>query len=266
MNALLRNLILGGALLLASWWTVFLRGRLGDHERDLRTRDDRIQTLSDEIEVRDASLREAEEALRAKDGELEEMGQELAKKERQIHTLEAARRLLKVDHRVAKLEVLSQGASGGNPDAVRTRLRFVELGPDGEQVGKGVETTVEGRIVYVETLVIKFGDDYVERGDALRGTSLCLFRRLFGERQRPDEGVPIDTAGTQPLVYASDDVPEAFHRDLWERFWDYANDPPLAHSMGVRAIHGEAPFIEVRPGKTYSVELRASGGLTIRTD
>ena len=40
----------------------------------------------------------------------------------------------------------------------------------------------------------------------------------------------------------------------------------LARQMGVRAIHGEAPFIETRPGKTYSVELRASGGLTIQSE
>jgi hypothetical protein len=33
--------------------------------------------------------------------------------------------------------------------------------------------------------------------------------------------------------------------------------------VGVRAIHGEAPFIELRPGKTYRIELRASGGLTL---
>jgi len=31
----------------------------------------------------------------------------------------------------------------------------------------------------------------------------------------------------------------------------------------VRAIHGEAPFMELRPCKSYRVELRASGGLSI---
>jgi hypothetical protein len=31
-------------------------------------------------------------------------------------------------------------------------------------------------------------------------------------------------------------------------------------------MHGEAPSIELRPGKTYRVELRASGGLTIRVE
>ena len=50
---------------------------------------------------------------------------------------------------------------------------------------------------------------------------------------------------------------------LWMRFWDYANDPEEAASVGVRAIHGEAPFIELREGSSYLVELRSSGGLSL---
>ena len=116
-----------------------------------------------------------------------------------------------------------------------------------------------------QALDAEFDDRFVEAGDALRGTAICLFRRLFGENQSPSDGVPIDPAGEQPLVYAGDEPPPPLHRDLWNRFWEYANDPDLARERGVRAIHGEAPFIELRPGKRYRVELRASGGLTIRT-
>ena len=68
-----------------------------------------------------------------------------------------------------------------------------------------------------------------------------------------------------PAPYASDDVPELY-AELWSRFWDYANDPEAAAAKGVRAIHGEAPFIELRPGQTYRVELLASGGLTIKPE
>ena len=56
------------------------------------------------------------------------------------------------------------------------------------------------------------------------------------------------------------------HAELWRRFWDYANDRELAERAGLRAVHGEAPFIELRPGGRYSVELRASGGLSIRPE
>jgi len=51
-------------------------------------------------------------------------------------------------------------------------------------------------------------------------------------------------------------------RDIWAQFWQYANDPTKAETVGVRAAHGEAPFQKLQPGKRYKVLLRSSGGLT----
>jgi hypothetical protein len=78
--------------------------------------------------------------------------------------------------------------------------------------------------------------------------------------------VPLDDAGVQPLAYGGDETPDPLYRELWGEFWELANDPTRARERGVRAIHGEAPFIEARPGKSYRVELRASGGLSIRAE
>jgi hypothetical protein len=254
--ALIRTLLLGGALVLAGWWTWFLRGKLGDGERRLAESQAQVAGLTEDLRAREARIEELGQTLVERDAEIEAQRAE-------ILALGAALELLKVDHRLAEIRVLDQGSdSDGAP---YTRVQFVELGPDGEPLGEGVEAIVRGRTVYVETLVIKFDDSFVESGDALRGTSICLFRRLFGEDQRPTDGIPIDTAGEQPLVYAGDEPPPPLHRDLWNRFWEYANDPELASERGVRAIHGEAPFIELRPGRRYRVELRASGGLSIRT-
>ena len=254
--ALIRTLLLGGALVLAGWWTWFLRGKLGDGERRLAESQAQVAGLTQDLQVRDQRIDELGRTLVQRDATIADQGEE-------ILALGAALELLKVDHRLAEIRVLEQG---NDPDgAPYTRVQFVELGPDGEPLDAGVEALVRGRTVYVETLVIKFDDSFVESGDALRGTSICLFRRLFGEDQRPTDGIPIDTAGEQPLVYSGDEPPPPLHRDLWNRFWEYANDPELAAERGVRAIHGEAPFIELRPGRRYRVELRASGGLTIRT-
>ena len=114
--------------------------------------------------------------------------------------------------------------------------------------------------------MVKFDDAYVEQGDALRGTSVCLFRRLFGEEQNPSEGELLDPAGLQPLAYTDDEGPHPVHQKIWDRFWDFANDPTLGEGLGVRAAQGEAPFIEAREGQSYLVELRASGGLTIQPE
>lgn len=232
-HSFLRTIIGLGVIALLGWWTVFFRGLLNENQ----------------------------EALAERDGQIAALGVELEHKEARIRELEAALALLKVDHRVARIEVLEQG---GEP--VTTRLRFSELRPDGAPLGPAREATIEGRIVYVDALVLKFEDDYVERGDALRGTSLCLFRRLFGEKQKPEQGVALDSPGQLPAVYSPGDAPEPFYTDLWARFWDYANDPELAREQGVRAAHGEAPFVELRPGMTYRLELRASGGLSIAAE
>jgi len=48
------------------------------------------------------------------------------------------------------------------------------------------------------------------------------------------------------------------------RFWEYALNPSVVRESGVRAMHGEAPFIKLEPGHNFELELRSSGGLTIR--
>jgi len=265
-HALLRTVLLGGLLVLAGWWTLFLREKLTLHERALEARTEEISDLRGELETREGRIRELDRSLASSAEQIEQLGRELAEREERIRTLEAARHLLKVDHRVARIQVLDQTPVPGDPERVRTRLSFTELDGEGKALGEPRILTVEGRRVYVETLVIKFDDDYVEKGDALRGTSICLFKRLFGEDQRPTDGVPVDAEGELPPRYGGDVIDESLHRDLWARFWDYANDPDLASELGVRALHGEAPFVEMRPGKSYRLELRSSGGLTLQPE
>lgn len=261
--AVVRTLLLGGLVVVAGWWTWFLRGKLGEGEEQLLQTRAQVTALTEEAQKREAHIEELDRTLVQRERTIEEQQATIATKEAEILALDAALELLKIDHRLAEIRVLEQQTD--EQGAVHTVVRFVELGPDGEPLSEGIEARVEGRTVYVETLVIKFDDRFVEEGDALRGTSICLFRRLFGENQRPIDGVEIDAAGEQPLVYRGDDPTPPLHRDLWNRFWEYANDPDLAHERGVRAIHGEAPFIELRPDRRYRVELRSSGGLTIRT-
>jgi len=232
---LLRVLALLGLVGTAGWWTLFLRDRFQAHEEALATRDARIARLGDE----------------------------LAEKERRIATLETALRLLKVDRRVARLEVLEQGPNPDQPGRLRTRVRFTELGPDGRPLAPGREYLLQGGRAYVEALVVKFADRLVEAGDPFRGTSICLFTRLFGEGQAPEDGFPLDSPGSLPAAYSLEEPGGSFQQEIWQRFWEYANDPARAATRGIRAIHGEAPFMELRPGGSYRVELRASGGLSI---
>lgn len=241
MVTFLRTLILAVLVAIVGWWTIFLRGKLREHEIALEERDEQIETLHGEVLVRDERIQE----------------------------LDVAIGLLKVDERVARVQVLSQGPHPDFPDdpeKVQTTAQFTEIDADGEPLGQPVEVTVDGKVLYLEALVVKFDDEMVETGDALRGTSICLFQRAFGENQKPSEGTPLDPVGQQPQVYRMDDNTDPFYLDLWTNFWEYANDPAAAAEKGVRAAHGEAPFMELRPGKSYRVVLRASDGLTIEAE
>jgi hypothetical protein len=196
----------------------------------------------------------------ALDRELAARTAEVERLTAQNQKLGLALRLLKVDHRVAQIEVLDQTPG---PERPKTRFRFVELATDGNPIGEPKEFTIDGSMVYIDAWVIKYADDLVERGDPLRSTSVCLFRRIFGEYQEPSEGFPLDAAGSRPAVYSQGNEMSALERDIWANFWQYANDPARAKVTGVRAAHGEAPSIRLEPLKRYRIELRASAGLTI---
>src|SRR2546428_4277831 len=194
---------------------------------------------------------------------------ELAERDAQIRALtarnqalEAAVRLLRHTERRARLVVLDQAPGPeGHP---RTRVRFTELDSQGDPVGEPREMTLEGDEVYVDTLVVKFEDDFVTAGDALKGKALLLFRRIFSDRRRPAEGEVLDREGQIPQSYAAERAPTAFERELWARFWELANDPGEAKKRGVRALHGEAVSTRLRKDRVYSITLRSTGELTIQ--
>jgi hypothetical protein len=178
-----------------------------------------------------------------------EMERKLAERDTQIRALteraqalEAAVRLLRHTERRARIVVLDQG----NP------------------VGEPREFTVTGDEVYVDTLVIKFEDEFVTAGDALKGQSLLLFRRIFGDRLRPVDAHVLDREGQMPQAYAAEKAPSAFERELWQQFWVLANDPAEARRRGIRALHGEAVSTKLRKGGVYAVTFRSTGELTIQ--
>jgi hypothetical protein len=198
-----------------------------------------------------------------------EMERRLAERDAQIQALkersqalEAAVRLLRHTERRARIIVLDQGP--GADGHLVTRIRFTELGPQGEPIGESPEFAVTGDEVYVDTLVIKFEDEFVTAGDALKGRSLLLFRRIFGDRHRPVDAHVLDREGQMPQAYAAEKAPSAFERELWAQFWTLANDPAEAKRRGVRALHGEAVSTKLRKGGVYAVTFRSTGELSIQ--
>lgn len=217
-----------------------------------------------------AELDQARRLLEERESEIREQAQQISllaadieEKKQIIAELETAMRLLKVDHRIAELRVLSQ-QEDPETGRVLSTVEFVEINDEGAPIDEPKQYTIVGDLVYIEANVVQFDDVFVEKADPDRATSLCLFQRIFGEYQEPQEGYPLDTVGSRPTAYARGGEISEFEETIWKNFWEIANNPNLAESKGVRVVQREAPAMKVRPGNTYRVFLRASGGLTIQ--
>jgi hypothetical protein len=224
-------------------------------EKQLKQRESEIEQLGGQIEQQDVKLRANAQQISSLSRDLEDANIE---RER----LEVSLRLMKVDHRLARIEVLRQEGSAEENDLV-TEFSFGELDAEGRPLGQPEIFRIEGDLAYIDAWVVKFTDEHVESGDPLRATSICLFRRVFGDRMSPSEGFALDKEGAGPMAYRSGGQPSEFERELWSRFWDLAGDPDHAAELGIRAMHGEAPYVKLRPGRSYRVQLRASDGLSI---
>jgi hypothetical protein len=198
---------------------------------------------------------------RALENQIREQKETILKLELEKQKLQTYLKLLKHFDRRARVEVLRQ--TPGPMGTPLTTFRFTEIDDAGKPVSASREYTVPGNEVYFDTLVIKFEDHFVEAGDPLKGKALMLFRRVFSSVMKPEEGFVIDVDGQEPEVYAGQKTPSPFERDLWKRFWELANNQELARKEGVRAIHGDAPYMRLEPGRVYEVILRSTGEVVI---
>lgn len=206
---------------------------------------------------------EKELALAAKDREIEEKNVMIGELEQEVDSRNLRLKLLKIDRRVARMSVVSQSIPEDS-ERVETVIRFVEVDRNGEHLTEPQDFTIDGDMVYINGKVVKFNDELVESADPLRSTSICLLQKIYGEYQKPAEGFVIDKEGQRPEVYGVNEKPTEFEQKLWDNFWQIANDPSKADQYGVRSANEESPGMKVKNGKQYEIEIRSSGGLTIK--
>jgi len=198
---------------------------------------------------------------RALQDQIREQKETIVKLEQDKQRLEAYLKILTHVDRRARVEVLRQARdSEGN---LQTTIRFTETDDTGKPISVSRELTLPGQEVYFDTLVIKFDDHFVEQGDPLKGQALMLFRRIFSSTMRAEDGFVIDPVGQPPEIYTGRQPPSSFEKELWKRFWELANDEKLAKEHGVRAIHGDAPYMRMEPDRVYEIALRSTGEVII---
>jgi hypothetical protein len=119
-------------------------------------------------------------------------------------------------------------------------------------------------MAHLDAKVIKFDNDFVKENDPLRGQSIALFTRLYGDLQAPEQGHHIDQPGQIPQVYrGSDPRVSRFEQDLWLSFWRLADDAGYRRQVGVRIAQGEGLWWPIEIDKLYTVTLEADGGLNL---
>jgi hypothetical protein len=192
------------------------------------------------------------------------LADEVERQKVEIAKLETSNRLLKLRHRIAQIRVIDQQE---NPDTGRpqTEIEFFEVNEEGAPLNdQRQKFTIDGDRVFVDCLLAKFDDEYIEANDLDRRTAICLFQRIFGEYQEPHEGFEIDQVGTAPTSYERGGEMSEFEKRIWRDFWTLANDPEKAKELGIRAVHADAPSLRVEKGGLYELELRTTGDFTFR--
>jgi hypothetical protein len=167
------------------------------------------------------------------------------------------------EKRVADVIVTDQKEVNG---VLHTTLLFVEYAKDGSPL-PGKCFAIEGKQAHIDAMVVIFDGQYVKDRDPLRGRSIALFTRLFGDKQTPEQAHRIDDPNQIPAIYrGADPRVSAFEQELWRDFWRLADDEGYRKSMGVRVAQGDGVWRPFEPGKLYTITLHTDGGLIIQSE
>jgi hypothetical protein len=191
--------------------------------------------------------------------------------EKKIEKLEDEKRQLEqvvqritTEKRVADILVSNQTRDANGQ--LQTTLLFVEYDKK-DQPLPARSFTIAGDTAHIDAMVIKFDRGYVAEGDALRGHSLALFTKLYGEHQNPADALPIDPPGKIPDIYRSAEPQVSeFEMSLWNDFWKLYDDENYRKAKGVRTeggATGQSVWGPFKPDRLYTITLESAGGLSM---
>jgi hypothetical protein len=167
---------------------------------------------------------------------------------------------LESERRVADVLVKSRDVVNNIP---QTTLLFVEYDRAGNAL-PAKTFTIAGTSAHIDAMVIKFDHDFVAQNDPLRGHSIALFTKIYGDNQSPASAIHIDEPDSIPDVYrAADPRVTEFETKLWKDFWKLYEDESYRKNMGVRALGGHGVWGPFEPGRLYTLTLESDGGLNL---
>ena len=135
-----------------------------------------------QLQATQAEIVQAKQMILERDAEITKQSAEIKSQQQKISKLETSLRLLKVDHRVARMSVIDQSTDADGQTI--HKLEFEELNDEGHPLGPARKFELRGELVYVDGLVVKFEDKYIEQADIDRASSLFVFKRIFTDSQK----------------------------------------------------------------------------------
>jgi len=180
------------------------------------------------------------------------------------HQLEQVVTRLSTERRVADVLVSRQEPNAQG--VTETTLLFVESDKQGNPL-PAKSFTILGSVAHIDAMVIKFDHGFVQDNDALRGHSIALFTKIYGDHQSPADAQMIDPPGKIPDLYrGADPKVTQFEIGLWNNFWKLYDDPAYRQEKGVRALGGHGVWGPFQPDRLYTITLEADGGLNMTSE
>ncbi len=170
---------------------------------------------------------------------------------------------LSADTRVAEV-VVTKSELDEVSGKILTTIKFLEYNAKGEPLVPKY-FTFRGNIIQFQSLVIRFNDNLIKKGDKLKGKSAYLFMKAFVLDPKDLQVFDITPAHTVPEGYQTDIEVAGFERQLWEKFWNYALNPQTRDQVGVKNAQIEAPGSLFLPGTIYTLKIEHDGGIRIDT-
>lgn len=168
-------------------------------------------------------------------------------------------RRLEADTRIAQVLVTGvrfNEKTGKN----ETTIKFLEYDVDGNPLNPKY-FTFTGNLIQFQSLVVRFQDDLIRKGDKLNGKSAYLFWKVFvldGENTKEYDITVLKEVPGGYLIEGSE-----YEKELWKTFWTYALNPEHRDKMGIKNAQIEAPGTMFMPGVLYTVRIEHDGGMRI---
>ena len=165
---------------------------------------------------------------------------------------------LSQEEQIGYAKVLSQETREGQ---LFTKILFVEADP--EDFTKHIlrkEYEIQGDVIHFDTLIVTFGSELVMDG---KERAMYLWRRIYGEKQTPEQGFPIETEGKPSPRYTQlcEKLSIEDGQLFWDEIWQLSNNPKRLEKIGIKAVYGNAIYRQLKPGLIYIFKVSSTGSL-----